>query len=392
MAWHYGTFSCGHEGRVNIIGPTKDRQWKADKKFSGMCEECYKKYLEQKRAEENKDALEATLDMDLPELTGTEKQVAWANTIRINLYNELNEYKEEMKCKRICLWFKENMQIKSVDEFEEMLSYFDDALDFYMLNTVKASTWIDNRNSGSLWIEKTCCEMIKNFIEHNEKWEDEETLSQVISDIIVAPKEVKHVGTAVITVKVDSVSVSYQKNTTFMDIVKTLGYKWDNGEWVKQITKRMTSAGDRAAELGNKLLNAGFTISIQDEDTRNNAINGTYEKEYDRWITMTKRKIGIWWLERNDSLYRNARKITGSKWESPYVMVAIENFAEVIDFADAYGFGIDDSVHEAIGKHKAYLEKINKVEPVEVVEEEAIDKLDEILETPVDILDDLKDE
>lgn len=41
MAWYYGTYSCGHEGRVNIIGPTKDRQWKADRHFGHMCPECY---------------------------------------------------------------------------------------------------------------------------------------------------------------------------------------------------------------------------------------------------------------------------------------------------------------------------------------------------------------
>ena len=25
MAWYEGTYACGHEGRVNIIGPQKDR-------------------------------------------------------------------------------------------------------------------------------------------------------------------------------------------------------------------------------------------------------------------------------------------------------------------------------------------------------------------------------
>ena len=44
MAWYYGTYSCGHEGRVNIIGPTKDRQWKADRHFGHMCPECYVKF------------------------------------------------------------------------------------------------------------------------------------------------------------------------------------------------------------------------------------------------------------------------------------------------------------------------------------------------------------
>ena len=30
MAWYNGTFSCGHEGKVNIIGKAKDREWKMD--------------------------------------------------------------------------------------------------------------------------------------------------------------------------------------------------------------------------------------------------------------------------------------------------------------------------------------------------------------------------
>ena len=29
-----GTFSCGHEGKVNIIGKAKDREWKIERKFS----------------------------------------------------------------------------------------------------------------------------------------------------------------------------------------------------------------------------------------------------------------------------------------------------------------------------------------------------------------------
>ena len=43
MAWYNGTFSCGHEGRVNIIGKMSERQWKIDKYFSGVCEECKKR-------------------------------------------------------------------------------------------------------------------------------------------------------------------------------------------------------------------------------------------------------------------------------------------------------------------------------------------------------------
>lgn len=47
MAWYNGTFSCGHEGWVNIIGKMSERQWKIDKYFSGVCEECKKKEREE---------------------------------------------------------------------------------------------------------------------------------------------------------------------------------------------------------------------------------------------------------------------------------------------------------------------------------------------------------
>lgn len=47
MAWYNGTFSCGHEDRVNIIGKMSERQWKIDKYFSGVCEECKKKEREE---------------------------------------------------------------------------------------------------------------------------------------------------------------------------------------------------------------------------------------------------------------------------------------------------------------------------------------------------------
>lgn len=43
MAWYYGTFACGHEGRVNIIGPHKDREWKKERAFSNYCYECRQK-------------------------------------------------------------------------------------------------------------------------------------------------------------------------------------------------------------------------------------------------------------------------------------------------------------------------------------------------------------
>ena len=81
--WYYGTFSCGHEGRVNIVGKMSERQKKADWYFANStCEECRKKAFEKEKEE----AAQKVRDLDFPVLSGTEKQVEWANTIRVSFY------------------------------------------------------------------------------------------------------------------------------------------------------------------------------------------------------------------------------------------------------------------------------------------------------------------
>ena len=82
MAWYYGIYSCGHEGRVNIIGKHSERQWKVDRHFEEICEECKAK----NREEANRQATKKASEYEFPDLKGTEKQIAWANTIRIDFY------------------------------------------------------------------------------------------------------------------------------------------------------------------------------------------------------------------------------------------------------------------------------------------------------------------
>ena len=47
MAWYYGTYSCGHEGRVNVVGKMSERQWKIDIHIEGICENFKSKQKEE---------------------------------------------------------------------------------------------------------------------------------------------------------------------------------------------------------------------------------------------------------------------------------------------------------------------------------------------------------
>lgn len=67
--------SCGHTETIQLFGKCADRERKIEwLERYGLCEECKK----EKAAEEMKKAEEA----GLPELEGSEKQIAWAAKIR----------------------------------------------------------------------------------------------------------------------------------------------------------------------------------------------------------------------------------------------------------------------------------------------------------------------
>lgn len=124
MAWYYGTFACGHEGRVNIIGPQKDREWKKERAFSHSCYECRQKEREERIQKENEESAKLSKEYEFPELTGSEKQVAWANTIRMNLFKDADKLLKELKESG-----KERCSFRSVETGDEVVLFSDEAID-----------------------------------------------------------------------------------------------------------------------------------------------------------------------------------------------------------------------------------------------------------------------
>ncbi len=84
MARYTITYKCGHTATVNICGPTKDRDRKAAWYESQECPEC-------RRARENAESAAKAEAADRPELTGSEKQVAWATTIRESAIDSISK-------------------------------------------------------------------------------------------------------------------------------------------------------------------------------------------------------------------------------------------------------------------------------------------------------------
>ena len=83
-----GVYACGHEGTVKISGgKAADREWKASKAFEYDCPECQKKAREEEIRVINEESASDSKKLRFPELEGSPKQIAWANTIRLKFYD-----------------------------------------------------------------------------------------------------------------------------------------------------------------------------------------------------------------------------------------------------------------------------------------------------------------
>jgi len=380
MAWHDGTFSCGCEGRVNVTGPSKDRKWKSESLFSRSCEDCYKKERSETIAKENAAAEQASKEMELPDLQGTEKQIAWANTLRLKVIEVFETMTDEAfkKCQDVG-----KLQGLTMDSFLKIKHYILD-------NQTNASYYINNRVSNIFdVIEENRAASLKS-VDPIEK----EFLSDIKVESTVYPENKVTDAVVEIEYKSKRVAAKFERNEDFRDLIKSLGYSWNNDEvvWMKIIKETTGPAEERVAELGNALLNKGLPIMIMDDNVRNNAVKGNFEIECTRWIYSrpNAKKLAIKWAEHDQSLYQTARTLPGSKWDNPSVIIDVAHHVEVMDFANIYGFKFTKAAEKLIKNHIEALELADKVTPVRVKKEKK-KGLDGILDTSDEVLDDLKD-
>jgi len=135
VAWHDGEYACGHKGRVQIYGPSKDREWKQRYEFAKKCPDCREKDFAEKIKKDNQKAKEFSEKRGLPSLTGSDKQIDWATTLRHNFILAIEEEFEKV----------EN-NISSINESElKIFNHMKVAFE----NMIKAKTdskfWIDSR-------------------------------------------------------------------------------------------------------------------------------------------------------------------------------------------------------------------------------------------------------
>lgn len=83
MAKYTVTHSCGHDEIHNLTGPHKNREWWLENVGPvRLCSDCYHEEKQNQYADQSARSAEAAQVAGLPALTGSEKQIAWAETLR----------------------------------------------------------------------------------------------------------------------------------------------------------------------------------------------------------------------------------------------------------------------------------------------------------------------
>jgi len=360
---------CQSEFTVQLFGPHRDREWKLTN-WTWICDECKEKM----KVEASEEAAAEAEASGLPELTGTEKQIRWAEVIRLDLIKKIDE--------AVRRW---NVSPGSVIEH--------------------AVTGVKGQKSASYWIEHrydSAREVLEAFARLNppRKPEEKALEEDAAAEATVRPERIVSETVAEIRPYDDRIAIHFpEKREDFWKLIKhDLEYQWSGNCWVRKIGLRTGSVADRAAEAGHRILAAGFPIRIFDESIRNRAVSGDYEPESRKWILVKTEgdlagRFLIFWARESGDYYAAARRLPASRYVKPYVVVPAEHWAEVLDFAGVHGFTVSPGAAALAEKTRAAKDAMLTVSVDPVEKEKPKSSKRPTLEVPdeVEIPDDLKD-
>lgn len=350
MAKYDVTFSCGHTDTVVLFGKVKDRERKIEwYESSCLCPECYEAEKQRKFDEANAKATAEAKEYGLPELTGSEKQVAWANTLRQKWIAETEKWIDYSESRLERGRFQDNYE--DAEMLRKAIAGMKKAMETRLLAETSARFWIDNRDEV---VSKFLTKAGEKALQEPIVEVPQAVQQQALEEMVIRPSE--PVATLVTDIRIKATVVSAklpEKDEDFRKIVKDLRLEWKDGKWQRDISSETKGTPmDRAVELGIKLLAAGFPIRVYQDDLQQQILSGTYEPECDRWILIYEKGFRIWWNREEGDFYNEAKRLPGSRWISDKrsMYVPAEAFRDLQGFAEKYQFKFTTKAQEKLAE------------------------------------------
>lgn len=407
------TFQCHECGdSVTVVGCNRaaaDRLAKYRQESEALCHECWLKAREVQRAEESQKAAEDAVMSGLPVLQGTEKQIAWAETIRkINLkkLQKIEDFAKEGDGDAAGL----AVLVAAFDAIHAQDAaywWIETRDEYFWTNTRDFIIWLVG---GPAYMKLSEPEIIARAAVHLGGLKKPEFIAppEIIADAkaeaVVRPAEPKTETIAELLIVGSELHVTFpEKREDFRETAKKqLGMTWGDGYWKRTIGSMAGAIEDRLVEAGHRLLAAGFVVRIYDPDLRARAVSGEFEPEHTRWVTRRTQGAKAGWFcilwGRDEDYYAPARKLPRSQYDKPYVVVPPEQFDEVMDFAERYDFRLTQSGRELAEQARVNRDAalVAKVEPKAKAQGNRIEQVNKPQQMPVpdqtEVDDALRDE
>lgn len=252
MSKYEVTYSCGHKETMQLYGKEKDRQEKIEWYRTRLCPDCYQAY----QAEHIKSKKE---EYGLPALTGSPRQIAWAEKIRDKAIEEYEHLVEQEKVKYD---YKPDFEVR----LKETLETLKPIKDIFTEET-EAKFYIDNRDrvGYAQWLT----DMLK-------KWEAKKAVS-IPSRADVAPEEMtimpktETTHTAVeIKIYGNAIVAIHPEDDDLLKIMQPIYMAYDNDvkAYVFYHTDDMLPIMECAAITAGYLLDGGFPVLCADDGIR----------------------------------------------------------------------------------------------------------------------------
>jgi hypothetical protein len=391
---------CGHTSTANLFGRCKDRERKAT--WLGErtdCPDCTK------AAFDVANAASATENSakGLPTLKGTEKQIAWAETLRNSRFESI-----EQLVKLVELWHDEPAEpltnlCQKANVAQDVQLAAENLADPTHAETIiaaicsqeDASWWIDHRDFKLWQLVSSVC----GVIAANERSavakeaNNEATLRPASETVTNTVADIRYVG--------NSVNVRFAEiRDDFRAVVKSLGYRWNGTCWALSLGATTGETSDRLAETAHRLVGAGFAVRMHDAPAQAKALSGDFEPDTRRWVSLRTQGKYAGWLDlqwsTTDDLYKVARSLPGARYAKPAVVVPVSAAEAITEFAERYNMRLTLGAKQAIDKHfsaaatGAIITNI-KDRPIPVMAEHNSEPRHLAVPTNVDIDDSLKD-
>ena len=279
MTTYTGICRCGHEGTIRIRRGQEDfkTQEEVEKAFSEtLCKKCRYELKKRQEAECNEYIKDSFKALELPVLEGTEKQIAWASTIRQEMLIIWEKHLIEDFIRPASLlsdiktygpaFDEKGNGHKVADMLDKIIKDSTDVekkrlvadLFVSVLKTIrKASIYIDIE-TGSTRVSIRGL-LYKAFIELNINDNKEP------KEVIISPENAIDERIVNIYSKDNTIYCESYADMDVKSICKASHYIWSphSVAWYRNINTRVSGTiDDRKIELANKILKAGYIIRI----------------------------------------------------------------------------------------------------------------------------------